>query len=542
LVATDRYGTYLSSDAMGQEILHWTHDAAAVLFLDPWTEQFLRLPVAGGADTLAHSIYNAAFRRISDSLLFFIRGDQLFSATFDVRSGATGEPNLLADVALYPSVALDGTVLYVEPDGLTLLTPRGERKRLGWPLSFRTPSVDPLLLRNVVVLDLEAGRLTAPRDILLQDGRVARIVPAGASSLEPHIRQVDAGGRIAIPGLIDLHQHFSDDAQPASAITFGITTARDLGSPLAITAAIRDAIEAGVRPGPRILLGGIQVVIRRQDEYGWCGAFQHRLVDQPSVSRALDLLLGFHGHFLKLNQYSGGWSDAVQAIEHAHARGLRVTGHFVHPLPLAAAAVDGKEHAGPAAFGYRADGVLYDDIVQLFRGAGVAVVPTISMFGGAARMYDDPGILSRPESRRFLSPYIEFFVRNFPSPTRDAATRRSWERARDVTRAAVRHLHAGGVRLGAGTDWIFPPWALHWELEELVVSGLSPVEALRAATSGAAQILGIDGLGRIAEGFAADIVLLDADPLEDIRNSQAIWRVIKGGWVLDPEELRPERN
>jgi imidazolonepropionase-like amidohydrolase len=95
------------------------------------------------------------------------------------------------------------------------------------------------------------------------------------------------------------------------------------------------------------------------------------------------------------------------------------------------------------------------------------------------------------------------------------------------------------VRLGAGTDWIFPPWALHWELEELVASGLSPVEALRAATSEAAQILGIDGLGRIAEGFIADIVLLDTNPLEDIRNTQRIWRVIKGGWVFDPEELRP---
>lgn len=185
----------------------------------------------------------------------------------------------------------------------------------------------------------------------------------------------------------------------------------------------------------------------------------------------------------------------------------------------------------------RTDGVLYDDIVQLFRGAGVAVVPTISMFGGAARMYDDPGILSRPESRRFLSPYLEFFALNFPSPTRDAATRRLWERIREVTRAAVRRLHAGSVRLGAGTDQIFPPWALHWELEELVASGLSRVEALRAATSEAALILGIDGLGRIAEGFTADILLLDGNPLEDIRNTRLIWMVIKGGRIIDRDSM-----
>jgi hypothetical protein len=533
----------MNSDRFGQEILHWTHDATAVLFLNPMMQRFLRLEIAGGTDTLPNPIGNATFLRlVSDSLLYFIRNDQLFSCTFDVDSGPIGEPRLLADVALYPSAALDGTVLYVAPDGLTLLTPHGERQRLGWPLSFRKPSPGPLLLRDVRVLDLEVGRVTAPRDILLRDGRIARLVPAGASSFDPQIRQVDAAGRIAIPGLIDLHQHFFDDAQPAAAISFGITTARDMGSPIAITAATRDAIEAGVRPGPRIYLGGIQAVTTAQSQYGWSGAFQHVLVDQPSVSRALDLLVGFGGHFLKLNQYLGDWSEAVQAIDRAHARGLRVTGHYAHPLPLAAAAVDGKEHAGRAAGGYRADGVLYEDIVQLFRGAGVAVVPTVSAFGGAARMYDDPGILDRPESGRFLSPYLDFFMRNFPSPRPSEATRRSWERTKEVTRAAVRNLHGGGVRLGAGTDEPFPPWALHWELEELVASGLSPVEALRAATFEAAQILDIDGLGEVAEGFTADIILLDADPLQDIRNTRSIWRVIKDGRVINPEELRPDRH
>jgi len=531
LAATDPYGSYLTSDRFGQEILHWTYDAAAVLFREPATERFLRLDVTGGTHTLPAPIRNATFLRLlPDSLVFFIRNDQLFSATFDVHSGATGEPKLLADAALYPSVARDGTVLYVAPDGLTLLTPRGERRLLGWPLSYRTPAVGPLLLRNVVVLDLEAGRLTAPSDILIRDGRVARIAPAGEVPLEPQIRQVDAGGRVAIPGLTDLHQHHFDDAQLASAITFGITTARDVGSALAATAAMRDAVDAGVRPGPRILLGGIQVMTTAQQRYGWSGAFQHVLVDPPAAPRVLDLLLAFGGHFLKLNQYVGSWSDAVQMIEQAHARGLRVTGHFAHPLSVAAA-VDGKEHAGLAAGGRRADGMLYDDFVQLFRGAGVAVVPTISMFGGAARMYDDPGILSGPESERFLSPYLEFFNLNFPSPTRDAATRRSWERIREVTRAAVGHLHAGGVQLGAGTDEPFPPWALHWELEELVASGLSPVEALRAATSEAALILGIDDLGRIAEGVTADILLLNGNPLEDIRNTRLLWMVIKGGRV-----------
>ncbi|MGQ0549174.1 MAG: amidohydrolase family protein [Armatimonadota bacterium] len=530
-LGADPYGRYLSSDNMGQEILHWTHDAAAVLFLDPATQKFLRLQVAGGTDTLSHPIHNATFLRLlSDTLLFFIRDDQLFSAAFDARSGAVGDPRLRADVALYPSVALDGTVLYVAPDGLTLLTPRGERRRLGWPLSYRTPSASPLLLRKVVVLDLEAGQLTAPRDILIRDGRIARVAPTGVVRVAPHIRQVDAGGRIAIPGPIDLHQHFWDDAQAGSAIRFGITTTRDLGSALAATAALRDAVEAGVRPGPRILLGGLTVRTTSQDRYGWSGQYSQALVNREAVPRGLDLLRSFDAHYLKLFQF-GRWSDAVETIGHAHARGLRVTGHIAHPLPLAAAAVDGKEHTGRAGGYHRADGIVYEDIVQLFRGAAVAVVPTLSVFGGATRMYDDPTLLSGAESRAFLSPYLEFWAMNFPSPTRDPAQRRNWERIREVMRAAARRLHAGGVRLGAGTDAPFPPWAVHWELEELVASGLNPVEALRAAAFEAARILGIEGLGRIAEGSTADILLLDGNPLQDIRNTRLIWMVIKGGRI-----------
>jgi imidazolonepropionase-like amidohydrolase len=82
--------------------------------------------------------------------------------------------------------------------------------------------------------------------------------------------------------------------------------------------------------------------------------------------------------------------------------------------------------------------------------------------------------------------------------------------------------------------------SLHWELEHLVEAGLKPLDVLRIATKEAAEAVGADGhLGTLASGNLADIVLLDANPLDNIRNTQAIWRVVKGGWVFDPKELRP---
>jgi imidazolonepropionase-like amidohydrolase len=122
-----------------------------------------------------------------------------------------------------------------------------------------------------------------------------------------------------------------------------------------------------------------------------------------------------------------------------------------------------------------------------------------------------------------------------------------WEEGRRIASNARRR----GVRLLAGTDVYLPGEgeqafvgsALHWELEHFVELGFQPLDVLRIATHDAAETVGAKAdLGALEVGKLADIVLLDADPLEDIRNTQSIWRVIKGGWLFDPEELRPERN
>ena len=214
---------------------------------------------------------------------------------------------------------------------------------------------------------------------------------------------------------------------------------------------------------------------------------------------------------------------------------MRATGHCAQQLPLVAAGMDAKEHIGACGsrgeIGPFGDAALYDDVVQLFRAARIAVVPTISYFAFAARLNERPQMLAGDSA---LAPFL-LPVENFRwMLDLDRKEREVWARAARQAREAAAKLARAGVTLGTGTDIWQIPTGVHMELEELVASGLSPREALRAATADAARIVGAErDLGTIEPGKLADLVLLDADPLADIRNTRRIWSVVKGGSVVD---------
>ncbi|NIR46621.1 MAG: amidohydrolase family protein [Gemmatimonadetes bacterium] len=186
----------------------------------------------------------------------------------------------------------------------------------------------------------------------------------------------------------------------------------------------------------------------------------------------------------------------------------------------------------------------YDDVHRLMAAAGTRLDPTLGA-GGANRwlLRREPDRLGGEKLRAFLS---EGWVRervNGGGILRRLSGNRFRGRLMDRF-ASIKRGHELGVTLLAGTDAPtqanFEGVSLHWELEHFVETGLAPLEVLRIATQHAAEAVGAeDDLGTLEAGKLADIVVLDANPLDDIRNTQTIWRVIKGGWVFDPEELRP---
>lgn len=462
---------------------------------------------------------------VSDSSVIYVEDDLLWRGR--IRNGRfQGAEQLTDDPALYPSVARDGSVLYVSGDGLRVRRPNGRVERLGWPLTYHVPDAPPpVLIRNVRVID---GLNTAPRglsDILVRDGRIIRVRPAGEITAGPDEHVVDAEGRTLLPGLIDLHVHVYDDAMVLGSLYFGVTTVRDVGSGIGPLAGLRDAVAAGALPGPRIVLGGYRFFPGGTNRA--TGEEMQRLADEGSNRRALILAQAYGVETAKMYRAQTVLAGA-RFIREAHARGMRVTSHCAHALPLVAAGIDSKEHVGGNC-DERTAGVYYEDMLLLFRQARIEVIPTVEV----RRLVYFPEMVQDPEISTFLSPGISWLVSQMP-PQVAARFPRMGRTLREVTG----RLHSAGVTIGAGTD-VGVPGSLHWELEGLVLAGLTPLEAITAATGTAARIIGAEAsIGSVEEGKLADLVILDADPLEDISNTRKIWKIFKGGREVDRNALR----
>ena len=482
--------------------------------------------LAGQRKTLTSFLDAPIFLQwIPQHKLLFVRHDRLWQVTF--KEGTVSDTKSIgASAALYASASRDGSVLFVSEDGLRVRQPNGTEQRIGWPLTYKAALPKPILIRNVMIIDGTGGPITGPHDILIRQGRIHRIDPTGTSATAG-VQVIDAQGRVVIPGLMDLHAHiYRPDLLPGS-LYFGVTTIRDQGSSMGPLVAYRDAIAAGGLPGPRIGYGGFQFYSDWPfDEEQGRGI--EPFADTDHIRRSVALAQAFGAQHIKTRTFRR-WDINARMITEAHQRGMRATGHCSHLLPLIAAGMDAKEHIGVCEA--RGNTYMYDDLIQLFKSAHVGVVPTISYIDLAVRVNERPALLDDDAE---LAPFL---------PTRDnfdwmikltPADRQDWSRDVQHAREATAKLLQAGVTIGAGTDIWQIPTGVHLELEQLVLAGLTPVQAIRAATGDSARILGAEkDLGTIEEGKWADLIILDADPLVDIRNTRKIWQVIQTGRVVD---------
>jgi imidazolonepropionase-like amidohydrolase len=384
-----------------------------------------------------------------------------------------------------------------------------------------------LAIVGATILDM-TGRKPIPNGtVTIVDGRIAAAGPSSRVAVPPEAIVVRAAGKTVMPGLWDMHAHFEQVEWGPIYLAAGITTVRDVGNELEFIAAVRDAVASGKGLGPRMLLAGII------DGPGARGLGVTRAATPDQGRQWVDR---YHdGGFDQIKIYSSIAPDVLRAItSEAHTFGMTVTGHVpdsMNALAAMDAGLDQVDHAEYISAAMESDP---QGVLAALKRHRTVVDPTLALYELLARPFTQSIETFEPGIRKVASE-LATPLNGFGSPPEFAGR----QRARlNSGLAVVGRLHRAGVPIVAGTDQSVPGHSLHRELELYVKAGLSPFDALAAATIVPARVMKKESdSGTIEKGKRGDVILLDGNPLDDIRNTRRIHRVITNGRVFDPAPL-----
>jgi imidazolonepropionase-like amidohydrolase len=432
-----------------------------------------------------------------------------------------------------------------------------------WPTA--TPEVAPApqeavtAFRGVTVIPMDSERRLTDRTVIVSGGRIQSIGPSASTPIPGGANVVEAAGKFLIPGLNEMHAHIptsgvgSPDVERTLFLYLagGVTTIRGmLGHPTHLE--LRDRAARDEILSPRILTSGpsfsggsagspeaAEAMVRAQKEAGYDFLKLHPGLSRPvfdAIAAEADRVeIPFAGHV-----------SAEVGLERALEAGYASVDHLDGYVEALAGHGGGFGGVNVGFFGYgvvdRADASRIADLARATREAGVWNVPTQSLMESLASPESPEEMARRPEMRYMPRQTVAQWVerkRDFQesgdySPERAA-------RYLDLRRGLIRALHEAGAGLVLGSDapqwWNVPGFSARREVEYMVVAGLTPFEALEMATrSPAVYFAAEEERGTVAEGKTADLVLLDADPLDDIAN---LWRqagvMVRGRWLPQAE-------
>lgn len=416
----------------------------------------------------------------------------------------------------------------------------------------------PLLIRNVRVFDPPSGEVLDARSVLIDAGRIVSIGPVDVSSLEG-VEELDGHGQFLMPGLWDMHVHFSGGADGLLDLASGVTTVRDMANQEAALASMIASIEAGTDIGPRILRAGII------DGPGPFAGPTPVLVDTPEAAIAAVDKYAASGH-VQIKIYSSVKPELVPVIvKAAHDKGLRVSGHvpaFMTARQFVEQGADEIQHINmlflnflfdkvqdtrtPARFTAVAEnGAALDlgsppvrDFIGLLKDRNVVIDPTVSTFENM--FLNRPGVPS-PHDLAIVERMPTAWQRQVRSggggldmkPGDESKFRDAYQNMVNM----VGVLHRSGITLVAGTDDM-AGMMLARELELYVEAGIPPLEVLRIATSTSAEVMRRgEEYGRIAPGYVADLILIDGDPTINMADIRRVKTTIRGDRLYDADAL-----
>ncbi|MGN6519446.1 MAG: amidohydrolase family protein [Dokdonella sp.] len=420
---------------------------------------------------------------------------------------------------------------------------------------------------DVTVVDVARGRDLEHRTVLVDGERITATPRADDARIPAEAVRVDGRGRWLMPGLVDMHVHLfntyshrppNEWALPLF-VANGVTGVREMAADAASIAVLRQwrrEVDAGARVAPRVLAAGIAARVREPadaqgavDAIADAGAGFVKVFSEVGATQWQAILAAAHDRSLPV----AGHVPASIALLEAADHGQRTDEHLMQAYEACSSIEDALLHeraglAGEALTAMRDaqearalaafDLAACQRVARRLAASGQWQVPTLVLAwtetrrGNAADADPRWPLLRADERERWTRILAD--IGAHPDPL----ARRRWE----VSRAIVSAYRRANVPMMAGTDApmpeVYPGYSLHDELERLVEAGLTPREALQAATFAPARFLGIEATsGTVAPGKYADLVLLTADPTRDVRNARRIDAVLLSGRLLRRADL-----
>lgn len=416
---------------------------------------------------------------------------------------------------------------------------------LSTPLLSQSP---PLVLRHATVIDGTGAPPVRDRVIVIVDGKIRRVAaPTDTLSLPEGSEEMDLRGRTVIPGLWDAHVHsLLDDAVAESfAPAFlgnGIVGVRDMGGFLPTLVHQRARLARDPWAGPRLVAAG--AILDGSDPID--PRISLAIADSVDAAYAVDLLATRRVDFIKV--YSTLSPEAWRAIlAEARRRHLAVAGHLPYGISALEAARLGQasiEHDQGIDLRCRERSPNCDALFTTLLGAGTRITPTLVVQQQGATL--DRGSVTDDWRRGYVPRTLRAdWVTYAHARIKGGGGSRQLRKEREdfaLEVALAGTIFRAGVPILAGSDagalYTYPGFSLHDELALLVRAGLSPVQAIHAATGAVTEYLGLaDSLGTIRPGQSADLLILEGDPVRDIRNTHRIQTLVYRGRMFDREGL-----
>lgn len=403
-----------------------------------------------------------------------------------------------------------------------------------------------LVITNVTLVDGNGRRPVQGVTLVIEGDRLVSVSSNDEAPSSTGAR-IDGTGKWAIPGLMDMHVHLQGGLRALHGYLYsGVTSIYDAGNDPEVIFPLRDKERSGEIVSPRIFAAG--AVVTAPGGHGGEGSVTVEVFarDRPK----LDEHIARKPDVLKITQDEHGWgtrpmirylpADLLeQIVRYYHEHGIRTTIHISSEIRAWEAVYAGIDTLAHPVI----QGPVSDRYLNMMKVKRIPQVSTLTIGDGYSRLVEHPEFLDEPLYRATLTSEEIDRLRT--------KTRKEWEARRwtqwmkvmtPVAQENLKRLHEAGGVVVLGTDQSLGA-AVHRELELLVEGGIPPLDAIGIATRNGAIFLGRDrDLGTIEEGKLADLVLLDADPTEDIDNVKKIHAVIKGGAVVDRSALEVPAN